>query len=89
MRSRGWVFVHIPNRTTSVANAEHLKRQGLQPGFPDYLVFHPVRVAIEIKRSRDERPRDEQFEWLLRFRGLGWLVLWGTADEVIERLEKV
>ena len=53
------VFLHIPNERKATARAvAELKRQGLQKGAPDYLVFLKNQVlAIELKRASKSKSR--------------------------------
>lgn len=84
--------MHVSNRVTDPRNAEHLKAQGLQPGFPDYLVFgwgmRRQNFALELKRNSGERPRMNQFGWLRELRSRGFVSLWGTLEELKSELRK-
>lgn len=74
-------FTHIPNETgiggrAGFRVAVKKKREGMQPGFPDYLVFLRGEVlAIELKKRRkrllngklgasESKTSPEQKEWL-------------------------
>lgn len=92
MDARGLVFCHIPNESKRPpAQAKHLKAMGMQPGFPDYLVFtrppnEPKRpgVALEMKRSIGGKLRDDQSHWLKRLAEIGWVSLHcAGVDEAI------
>ena len=52
-------FLHIPNERKATARAiAELKRQGLQKGAPDYLVFLKNQIiAIELKRASKSKSR--------------------------------
>lgn len=67
---------HIPNGgKRDKAVAVQLKREGLQPGVPDYFLPVPVGrfhgLYIELKRP-GERARPEQREWLARAEARGY-----------------
>ena len=65
---RGIPVVHITNEgKRSVSFAARLKRLGMQPGFPDLVIFHARAgyhgLAIEMKNGAN-KPTKEQKEWL-------------------------
>lgn len=73
---RGIVFLHVPNEgvRSLVAGAE-LRRQGLQKGFPDYLILSaskacPRGCAIELKSEKGHVSK-EQRAWLEKLDNLG------------------
>jgi len=80
MRHKGLLFAHVPNEARrSHALAARLKREGLSPGVPDYLIFSlPPRyqdargVAIELKRCKGAKPTKHQREWLQALLAQGW-----------------
>jgi hypothetical protein len=84
-------FAAVPNAARrSVVVATMLKAEGMQPGFPDVLIFDapPARpecvgAAIEMKRADGKgRATDEQEEWLIALAARGWAtkVAHGYAD---------
>lgn len=82
--ANGWRWNHIPlgeERTTKAG--ERLKRMGLQPGWPDYLLLGPQRLGphfLELKRLKRGRLSDEQKDFA------GWCQAQGypfaTADSI-------
>jgi hypothetical protein len=99
MRRRRIVFLHIPNegKRTHIGGAQ-LRRQGLQRGFPDYLILTPTPLAprgaaLELKREGRDRSsrehRERQAQWLRTLEGLGFRVGYGHGwEEAVKRLEE-
>lgn len=84
-------FIHVPNEgKRSYQVAARLKKAGLSPGFPDYLIFMAppaatqtpgwekdaacVGAAIELKRKKGGKPTRSQVEWLKTLQANGWAV---------------
>lgn len=85
------IFTHVPNeiRARHPGYLRKRARQGVQTGFPDYLIFTrtggvEIGVALELKRVGGAKPRPEQRDWLDRLSALGWhtLVAYGAADAI-------
>lgn len=84
--------VAIPNAgQRSFRQASRLRSEGMQKGFPDLLVLTPPPsqpgargVAIEMKRFHGGRLSVEQYGWLQKLNGLGWVthVAEGATDAV-------
>lgn len=80
----------IPNAgKRSPRIAAMLKAEGMQPSFPDLLIFtRPpscpgnVGVAIEMKRVGGPKPTEGQEEWLASLAAEGWVTMacFGAAD---------
>ncbi len=88
LTQRDFTFVHVPNEgKRSYKTAASLKAQGLQPGFPDYLVFDEPRCAYELKVPGKKATKAQE-DWLLRLSELGWYTGCGTIDEAIEFFEE-
>jgi len=99
----GIFFVHYPSgEDRSLRTGAKLKRMGVKPGIPDFLIFDPPPKApflrgtvLEMKgpiipEDRSYRPSlsDEQKERLLDFWGRGWLPLVAYGcKQAIEYLE--
>lgn len=74
LRQRGLRFTHVKNETGrpdasgKVKNWKAIwdKKDGVSPGFPDFVIALPqVGVAyIELKRTKDSKTSDEQLEWV-------------------------
>lgn len=87
-------FLHIPNeRKASPRFISNLKKQGLQKGAPDYLIFLKTGLlAIELKRAKKSLSKvaPEQIEWITYLAALpysaGAAVCYG-AKEAIELIE--
>jgi len=98
MRQRGIVFIHPANESRrSVVQGHWLKREGMQPGVPDYLILTGPRmkslnlpgVAIELKRKVGGRITTTQQEWLDRLEKIGWHAFVARgADEAIAKLKE-
>ena len=94
LRLKKIVFLHIPNERKATARAvAELKRQGLQKGAPDYLVFlNNQIIAIELKRqskskSRVSKEQQEFINLLNSFDYMSAFVCYG-ANEAIKLIEK-
>lgn len=77
--SRFKLFCHIPNEgKRSWAQGKRMKSKGLSKGFPDVIFFYPVGhykgIAIEFK-SETGNLNEQQAEWLLNLKKVGWLVV--------------
>lgn len=60
---REWRFTHIPlGEYRTPATAGRLKRAGVVPGWPDYILLAPTGMAhfVELKRERGGRMSEEQ-----------------------------
>lgn len=86
---KGLTFLHIPNeRKATARQIAELKKQGLQKGACDYLVFLPGKVlAIELKRQDKSKSKlsTEQKLFLEKLAKFGYVkaaVCYG-ADEAI------
>lgn len=67
-------FTHIPNETfTKFWNIKMKnKRQGVKPGFPDYVILYPKQmVIIEMKRKTGGRVSDTQAVWIKNLNEVG------------------
>ena len=63
--SPGWRFTHFPSgELRNKITAARLKRMGVKPGWPDFILLSPASVAhfLELKR-RGERLSDSQDEF--------------------------
>ena len=63
--SPGWRFTHFPSgELRDKVTAARLKRMGVKPGWPDFILLSPAGNAhfLELKR-RGERPSDSQDEF--------------------------
>jgi hypothetical protein len=104
LAARGIFFLHIPNegKRSPIAGAR-LKREGMIPGAPDYLIFSMPNpdepnvyneqvgvvhgVAIELKRIGG-RPTAEQLRFLKQLGNHGWITrICYGADDAITCLE--
>lgn len=101
LRIKGIPHEHIPNEVGGSSRgmklrAMKMKRLGTCKGFPDLLVFVPIKgiggkvdcyemLGIEMKRKKGGRVSDEQKEWLkiLEMAGVKSKVCKG-CDEAIE-----
>jgi hypothetical protein len=81
LRAAAICFTAIPNAAKRSARiAAMLKAEGMQPGFPDMLIFDAppaddafVGVAIEMKRADGKgRVTPEQQDWLIALAARGW-----------------
>ena len=91
LRKNGYIFTAVPNGglRDKIAGAR-LRSEGVQPGVPDLLIFGPVQIAIEMKRSKGGRVSEEQKEWLSALSELGWTCkVCKGHKEAIEFLEGV
>ena len=74
------------------ANANKLKREGLEPGVPDILIAFPSSsfsgAAFELKR-KPNTVSTLQIDWLRRLTNAGWycVVCWST-EELIKETER-
>jgi hypothetical protein len=89
-------WLHVPNERVNKVERMKLKRQGVQPGAPDLLIFaRPLDgacgVAVELKRSDRRSARDSehgaseaQRQWLMTLRVCGWhaKVCYGAEDAI-------
>lgn len=75
-----------------------MARIGAKVGVPDLVIFTPPptkpasRVAVEMKRVREAKPRlsDEQQAWHTMLAGESWIVVVGYgADDAIEKLTEL
>jgi hypothetical protein len=81
LEASGLPFTHVANgKHRTEIEGYHLKLMGVQPGFPDYLIFEPTRAiysgvscAIELKRRSGGRVEPEQEQWLAKLAALGWI----------------
>lgn len=69
LRIKGYKFTHIANETgsspESMRRAIRVKRQGVNRGFPDYLIIVNSRlIGIELKRLKGSKTTTEQLEWI-------------------------
>lgn len=76
MKAQGRVrlYSHIPNETYTTSWNQKLrnKRQGVSPGFPDYVILtESEMVVIELKRRKGGKVSKEQAEWIAEFQRLG------------------
>lgn len=61
-------YTHIPNETYTKSWHAKMKnkRQGVRPGFPDYVILFPNTILfLEMKRKKGGALSQEQKEWLL------------------------
>jgi len=89
-------WLHIPNERVNKIERMKLKRQGVQPGAPDLLIFarpldQACGVAIELKRADRRSAKDSehgaseaQRAWLMTLRVCGWhaRVCYGAQDAI-------
>jgi hypothetical protein len=92
--SPGWRFTHFPSgELRNKITAARLKRMGLKPGWPDFILLSPAALAhfLELKR-RGRKLSDDQddfadwcaahgypFEWTDNFdKALAILKHWGA-----------
>lgn len=84
------VYIHVPNEG-NLNRMGQLKNMGLQPGFPDYIIFDtpPARpqfkgTVIEMK-SATGKATPEQRRWLLKLENRGYYTtVCNSGDEAIE-----
>lgn len=98
--------VHIPNEVGGStpalkARAVKMKKMGVSKGFPDLLVFIPVKgatgeidsyqmCAIEMKRRKGSRTSKEQRQWLEILQASGAMAsVCHGADEAIAYVEAI
>jgi len=93
-------YIHIPNEAKrSPRTGWLLKRAGMKPGAPDYLIFDMPRmptgymykgVAIELKRTVKSTTSDVQAAFLATLSERGWLTyVCKGAKEAIARLKEL
>lgn len=89
-------WLHVPNGgSRNVVEAAKLKRMGVRPGCPDFLILSPPKflgyshVALELKSLDGVAPRPTQVAFLKELDRLHWLTGWFRgADAAIKWLEK-
>lgn len=74
LRTRGFMFTHIPNETGhddyAKRRAIRMKQQGTSKGFPDYVILLPqinAILVVELKRQRGSSVTPEQRAWVKAF----------------------
>lgn len=87
----GWAWTHFPagEARDDVVGAK-LKRMGLKPGWPDFLLIHPsgVLFCLELKRGRALlRPEQMDFMMMCRARGIPHAVV-RSFDEAVRQLSE-
>ena len=91
-------FMHIPNEgKRSLIIGSQLKRIGLQPGFPDYIIFRtppkdPEKkgIIIEMKRRKGGNISENQEKWIRILRDDGYIAFIAKgAHEAIMRLQEL
>ena len=85
----GWRFSHFPaGELRDDATGARLKRMGLMPGWPDYILFAPKGGGprfLEMKRAKYNYLTDEQSEfqtWALE-QGYGYAVARGLDEALL------
>lgn len=69
----GVLWTHVPNEgKRNIVAGSRLKQAGMKRGVPDVLIFHPKRIAIELKRSHGGNTTVEQDKWLNDLNAAGW-----------------
>lgn len=80
-----WRWTHFPaGEERSKRVGAKLKRMGLQPGWPDFILISPEGHfhALELKRKgEDLNPNQSDFHY--------WLICHGIARAVCETIEQV
>lgn len=98
MRLKQLLFTHVKNETGWSGSNKKVRnwsallgaKDGVSPGFPDFLVVLPSQViAIELKRRTGGRVSEEQLAWInaLSLAGMPAKVCNG-ADESIKFIEE-
>lgn len=64
LRNESIPFTHIPNATNSRRQGLVNKALGTSRGFPDYILFTPQAVFVEMKRRKGGKVAPEQKEWI-------------------------
>lgn len=83
--SQGYLWCHVPNEIGSSRSEGHnLNMCGRKKGFPDILIFYPVNIAIELKRSFSSTVRDAQYAWIQNLQLVGWKarICFGAQDAI-------
>ena len=85
----GLLFTHVPLEEADPKRAAQEARMGARKGCPDFLIFGPPGLAIELKAPKG-RATEDQTKWLHRLLVAGWrvAVCRSTAD-VIKVLREV
>lgn len=64
LRNEGIPFTHVPNATNSRRQGLVNKALGTSRGFPDYIVFVPHALFVEMKRRKGGTVSPEQKAWI-------------------------
>jgi len=86
----GWLWTHFPaGEERDEATGWKLKRMGLKPGWPDFLLISPhgLHHWMELKRGPAARlePAQEELATLMRQRGVPHAVV-RSFDEAVRQL---
>ena len=87
----GWLWSHFPaGELRDAVTGAKLKRMGLQPGWPDFLLISPTGMHywLELKRGRASLKKDQQvFALAMLERGVPWFLA-RSANEAIAKLNE-
>lgn len=85
-RLRGWRVAHF--RPAQTAKGWRTAVSGDGAGFPDLILIRGPRLIVaELKRSRKEKVRPAQAEWLAAFEAAGVPAFVWTPDDWTEIVE--
>jgi len=90
----GYIFCYVPNDMlltgpkgrVNYGWLASMTKRGLQPGFPDYLIFgdkrgRPLNLAIEMKRKVGGKEGPHQKQAMARLRSVGWTMVVAHGSE--------
>ena len=93
LRLRGVAFCHIPNEgKRSPRVGALLKKQGLQKGFPDFMIYEPRGgfhgLALELKTPTGTVSKEQKY-WLRTLAGKGYAVTAAFGvDEAMRKIDR-
>jgi hypothetical protein len=90
LKAAGLLYTHVPTECPDKMRAIMQARMGVVAGVPDFLIFTPPQLAIELKKPKKGRLSEEQQQWLAELENFGWRVaVCKTPQEVSEVLTEV
>jgi len=85
----GLLFTHVPLEEADPKRAALEARMGARAGCPDFLVFGPPPLAIELKAPRGSITREQQW-WLSALAMAGWHTrVCRSTEDVLDTLREV
>ncbi len=84
---KGWEWTQINRKCKDAREGAIMKRLGVNPGWPDFLLFSPFVShqihGLELKRSANDILSDEQYDWQC------WCLLHGGKYAVAWEMKQV